>query len=540
MHQDILLQYQIFLAIAPVTAVFLTFLAAVIYNARRTVKTAYPLFGLCALLVGLIVCNALEQVTTTPAGTIFFAKFSYWFLTAIPVVWFVFALRYAGQDDPLPFPRILLLFALPLLSDILVATNEWHGLIWSRTDYVSIGPLLTLRVEHGFWFYIAALYNYALMLGGAWIIFRAFLRSSGVYRRQASWILAGVLFPLIGNIVYLFKLFPGLVKDYTCFGLFFSMICFYIGTFRYRLLELLPIARAIIIEQMREGVIIIDSDATILDLNPQAQKIVAPKQPLAGRPFADVASLCPDLYRVCTEMMERRKAGEKSGPDGPPGIELSDGETQRYFDVECLPIIRNHGSVGELITLHDSTDRVMLLRRIEQLAQTDELTGLYNRRYFLEYLKCEIERSKRYGKALSIGILDIDFFKRVNDAYGHPAGDAVLARFGEILAASLRESDVVARLGGEEFGVLMPETSARAAYSVCCRLRERIEQQVTLPLVAEEGKIISFTVSIGVAGTEGSHVLDVRDLFEKADKALYRSKNEGRNRVTLWEPEAPD
>ncbi|MBP7765901.1 MAG: diguanylate cyclase [Deltaproteobacteria bacterium] len=534
MNQDILLQYQIFLVIAPVTVVFLTFLAAVIYNARRAVTTASPLFWLCVLLIGAIVCNALEQVTTTPAGTILFAKLTFGFLTAIPVVWLVFAVRYEGQDDSLRFPRLLLLFALPLLSGILVATNEWHGLIWSRTDYVPIGRLLTLRVEHGFWFYIAALYNYALMLGGAWIILRAFLRSSGIYRRQASWVLAGVFPPLIGNIVYLFNLFPGLVKDYTCCGLFFSMICFYIGTFRYRLLELVPIARAMIIEQMREGVIIIDSDATILDINPQAQKIVAPGRPIGGRSFADVASLCPDLYRVCAEIMERRKTGEKSAPDGPLGIELSDGATQRYFDVECLPIIRNRRSVGELITLHDSTDRVALLRRIEQLAQTDELTGLYNRRYFMEYVKCEIERSKRYGKALSIGILDIDFFKRVNDAYGHSAGDAVLARFGKILASSLRESDVVARLGGEEFGVLMPETSAPAAYRVCCRLRERIEQQAALPPAAQEEQSISFTVSIGVAGTQEDNAANVSDLFEKADKALYQSKNEGRNRVTLW------
>jgi len=540
MEADLLLQYKIFLAIAPVTIVLLLFLAALIFHARRNTPTPDPMFWLCVLLLGHIICNALEQITTTPAGTIFFAKITYLFLTAIPVVWIVFTLRYTGRDGRFRLRHLLLLFLAPVLSDILVFTNELHGLIWSNVAYVPLGRLLTMRVEHGFWFYVAALYNYSLLAIGAFIIFMEFLRSPRIYRRQVSWLLAGVLWPLIFNVIYLFHLIPGLVKDYTCFGFFFSMICFYIGIFRYRLLELLPIARTMIIEQMKDGVIILNSDMTVLDLNPQAKTAIGRREDLIGQPFANLESACPELFSACRDMILHQETGKKVSPAAPRTIPSPDGKSKIHFEVECIPIVRNKISVGHLITLHDITEQVKLLQRIEQLALTDELTGLYNRRHFMETYSHEIERCKRYQKPLSLAVLDIDFFKRVNDAYGHPAGDKVLAQFGVSLRAAMRDTDIIARLGGEEFGVLMPETTDQEAYTVFCRLKERIMKQrmiINDSSSPQDEQIISITVSIGVAGTQAACAAQAHTLLERADKALYGAKDKGRNRVTLWEPE---
>ena len=531
------------MTVAPFTIVLLAFLSIMIFRARRTAPTAYPMIAMCISSLGYIICNSLEQVTTTPAGTIFFAKMTYPFMTAIPVFWVVLAWTYTGKDDRYRWPHIFLLLLIPVISDILVFTNEMHGLIWTHIEYVPMGSLLTMRVGHGFWFYVAACYTYLLLIVGAFIIFKEFLQSPREYRQQVSWLLAGVLFPLIFNIIYLLGLIPGLVKDYTCFGFFFSVICFYIGIFRYRLLELLPIARAMIIEQMKDGVVILNSDMTILDLNPQAQAAIGQSENLIGQPFRILESACPAIFYACRDIITNKEKRKKGTPAAPQIIQSPDGHRQRYFDIECIPVIRNKTSVGHLITLHDIAEQVKLWQRIEQLARTDELTGLYNRRHFMEIFNHELERSNRYKKPFALGILDIDFFKRVNDKYGHPAGDRVLARFGATLRSSLRDTDIVARLGGEEFGVLMPETNLQEAYKVFCRLKELIaKQEVTIndsSSAADGEGMIAITVSIGVASREANDAIDTRTLLERADRALYQSKDEGRNRVNVWDHSQP-
>ncbi len=538
MEGPLFLQYRIFLAIAPVTIVLLVFIFGMIFRVRRSSPTATPLLWICFLVLGFIVCNSLELISPTPARIILLAKITYLFVTAIPVAWLAFALRHTGRDDRFR-PRLLIfLLILPVITNLLVFTNELHGLIWSEISYVAVGDLITMRVEHGFWFYVAVSYNYLLLLAGAWMIFGEFLRSPRIYKRQASWVLAGALFPLIFNLIYIFRLIPGLVKDYTCFGFFFSLMCFYIGIFRYRLLELLPIARAMIIEQMKDGVIILRSDMTILDLNRQARHVIGAAADLVGKPFDALESFCPVLYAAGCGRIAGQEAKKEN--TGPYLIESSGGAEQKYFDIECIPLVKNEKNIGHLITLHDVTEQVQLMRRVEELARIDGLTGLFNRRHFMDIFTRELERCRRYRKPFSLAVLDIDHFKNINDVYGHPAGDEVLAALGKEFTASLRSPDTVARLGGEEFGVLLPETNGEEAYAVCQRLRQAVAKK-RIPVgnpSSPDGEIsLSVTVSIGVACASHDAAAPERLLLEQADKALYRAKNEGRNRVVLWKPE---
>jgi len=538
MAEPFLMQYNIFLAIAPVTIVLLVFIFGMIFRVRRSVSTATPLLWICFLLLGFIVCNFLEQISPIPARIILFAKLTYLFAATLPVAWLAFALRYTGRDEWFG-PRLLIfLLVLPVVTNLLVFTNELHGLIWREIHYVPAGNLIAMRVEHGFWFYAAASYNYVLFLAGALMIFAEFLRSPRIYKRQASWILAGALIPLIFNLVYVFHLIPELVKDYTCFGFFFSMVCFYIGIFRYRLLELLPIARAMIIEQMKNGLIILRSDMTIMDLNRQARDITGTEGEIIGKPFDVLESVCPVLFSACQNSIAGPETKKENA--GPYLLSTSGGSGQGYFDIECIPLVRTGKSIGHLITLHDVTQQVRLMRRIEELAQTDGLTGLFNRRHFMEIFSLELDRCRRYKKPLSLAIMDIDHFKKVNDAYGHPAGDQVLAALGKEFTASLRSSDTVGRMGGEEFGMLLPEANGEDACAVCFRLKEAIAKN-QFPVgnaSSPEGEtFLSVTVSIGVACATPDAAAPERLLFEQADKALYCAKNNGRNRVVLWKPE---
>lgn len=162
-----------------------------------------------------------------------------------------------------------------------------------------------------------------------------------------------------------------------------------------------------------------------------------------------------------------------------------------------------------------------------ELAITDSLTGLYNRRYMESHLGAMVEDGLINDKPVSLLIFDIDFFKSVNDTYGHAAGDAVLKEFSQRISQNVRGVDLACRMGGEEFVVVMPDTDLTYAKMVAERLRTRIGET---PFKIDEGQDLNVTVSIGIAVVEGSGDT-AEKLIERADAALYRAKREGRNRV---------
>jgi diguanylate cyclase (GGDEF)-like protein len=165
-----------------------------------------------------------------------------------------------------------------------------------------------------------------------------------------------------------------------------------------------------------------------------------------------------------------------------------------------------------------------------EIAVTDELSGLATRRYFETRLSEEWARHLRYGPPVSVALFDLDFFKKLNDAHGHAAGDLAIRRFGEILRDTVRASDLACRYGGEEFAVLFPETAARSAVAVAERVRRRIDREP----FSSEGRSFRVTVSAGIADTEGLSPEQRGELLVRADRALYGAKDEGRNKVRPW------
>jgi diguanylate cyclase (GGDEF)-like protein len=179
------------------------------------------------------------------------------------------------------------------------------------------------------------------------------------------------------------------------------------------------------------------------------------------------------------------------------------------------------------------------LRESEQAlrlqATTDSLTGLYNRRHFYKLAEMEVKKAVRYDRPLSMIMYDIDFFKRINDTYGHPVGDEVIKMVADSTVKELRVVDISARYGGEEFIVLLPETPGKNGIVVAERLRKTIE--ATTVLANEQA--ISVTASFGVSdfcarGNEKSYETVLTEFIASADTALYTSKNSGRNQVTVF------
>jgi diguanylate cyclase (GGDEF)-like protein len=174
-----------------------------------------------------------------------------------------------------------------------------------------------------------------------------------------------------------------------------------------------------------------------------------------------------------------------------------------------------------------NTDLQQKQRELERLTRLDGLTGLFNRNTFVELSRRELDRAQRQGSSTSILLLDLDHFKRVNDTWGHPAGDAVLRHVATLATSTLRSTDLVGRLGGEEFIVLLPGTSTEAARKLAEKLRYRLE---VTPVLWEKTNI-PVTASFGLVGTTAEEKRDFDSLYTEADKALYMAKQRGRNRV---------
>jgi diguanylate cyclase (GGDEF)-like protein len=178
-------------------------------------------------------------------------------------------------------------------------------------------------------------------------------------------------------------------------------------------------------------------------------------------------------------------------------------------------------------TVFDNTDQKMMEAQLDRLARTDMLTALSNRRDFYDLAAKEVARSARHPHPLSLLLMDIDHFKKINDTHGHAIGDQVLRKLARSLGDALREVDLPARMGGEEFAVLMPETELGQALQVAERLRAALEQTT---VDVADGPPLRFTVSIGVTQWDPADA-DIDATLARADAALYRAKHQGRNRV---------
>lgn len=188
----------------------------------------------------------------------------------------------------------------------------------------------------------------------------------------------------------------------------------------------------------------------------------------------------------------------------------------------------DHITVGETILkfISHASVEARYHEEVYQLATHDALTDLCNRRHFMELLEKEIARAQRHGRSLALAILDVDLFKRINDEHGHIAGDGVLRQLADILRQHVRGEDVAARIGGEEFAVLLPEASAADAQAFAERLRQAVAEATFRP----GGTAQTVTISVGLAHLDEANQ-NRSDLMRSADAALYRAKDSGRNRV---------
>ncbi len=285
-------------------------------------------------------------------------------------------------------------------------------------------------------------------------------------------------------------------------------------------------------EDSKDVIFIAGMDSRIEDVSPSCEDVLGyTKEELGQKTTRDIVPDKAAFVRfreailnhgsiVDVEVELLRKDGRKIDA-------LISATARRSEDGEMLGF---QGSVRDITARKQAETERLRALELEQLAVRDPLTKTYNRRFFHDAAQNEIERAKRIGSVFSVVMLDIDHFKDVNDNYGHLTGDTVVSKVAELSQQHTRAMDLVARFGGDEFIILMPETNAETARKIAERLREIIAGKTLAKYQAID---ISITISLGIAEWGGHQSTELNDLLDRADRALYQAKEGGRNRVVV-------
>ncbi len=319
--------------------------------------------------------SVLEFAARGMAAKIVWSELQYIGIATIPPLWLLFTRAYAGSKR-LPRSAMALLWVIPAITLGLALTNSRHGLIWSRVT--SPGPGLPLVYHHGPWFWVMAAYGYALLLGGSLLLLRSVLRASPAYRGQAVVLLAGMAAPWLGNLVYLLGKVPVPGLDPTPFAFTLSGLLFFVGLFRFGLLDLTPVARAALVESLVDGVLVVDTRGRIVDLNPAARRFLGDTEGARiGQDARTAFAVSPALLALWDA---RSPAPLGAGPSparssGPAGEIPSPADSRACLEAWIVPLqTRDSRTTGEMLVLRDITERkeaeerALLLER-EQMAR---------------------------------------------------------------------------------------------------------------------------------------------------------------------------
>ncbi|MEN8209624.1 MAG: diguanylate cyclase, partial [Candidatus Fermentibacteria bacterium] len=471
---------------------------------------------------------------------LFWLDATYLGVVVVPTAYLAFALYFTGNGHRLT-GRIKAVLAIePVLTLFLLWTDKYHGIFFTDARSAAGGAILS----GGPWFWVNITYSYLLILIAFVLLIRFALKSYGLHRKQTVIVLFGSLIPWVSSAIGILNVSPFSDLDLTPFAFTLTGIAYAYALFRLNLLSIVPVARDALVEIMTDGFFVVDLENTIVDINLAAQKLLGLRKSSIGKNAEELFGNTPELVAMYRDVKE----GEFEF--------FTEYYGQRYLDMRIVPLydIRKEFS-GRLLIFRDITERKTaeieiqeanqrlreqlseiktLQNELRRQAIRDPLTDLFNRRYLEEALERELSRAHREDTPLSILMLDIDHFKVFNDTYGHRAGDAVLRGLGKLLSRNTREGgDIACRYGGEEFVVVLINTSLQNASHRAEQFRSGFEAM----LISVGENDLTATVSIGIAafpvhGATGEEVLNV------ADRALYRAKEAGRNRVVVWNPES--
>jgi len=480
----------------------------------------FILLMMCALI--WVVFFTLETAVTSLRGKLFFVNLEFLGITFLPVAWVFLVFAYTGQS--LSRTTKLLFLLIPTLTNIVIWTNPLHHwFIGSPQIRQMLAPFPVLYLDYQFWFYyIHAPSGYVFILIAIVVLVRSILKMGKIYQIQGRLLLLAILLPAITDVLYVLGYSPVPYYNYTTAVFSLSGLILAWTLFRFRFLDLLPLARDTVIETLNDGIVVIDHKNRIVYINTTARETFKIPDNVIGLPIEETQN--EYLQKMVQTLQKNQPVMD---------IEIS-GSPEKYFDLRISPIHNRHGlQIGRVATSRDITERVQLFNQVQMLSIQDDLTGIFNRRHFLELCEREIARMQRAQRySISVVMVDLDTLKRVNDTYGHTYGDQMLVAFTRTLQPLLRKYDLFGRLGGDEFGLLLLDLPPQEAALVVERLRASVEK-LRIPIGDD---IITISASFGIVSSQqlSETDLNIKKMLHLADQALYRAKQSGRNRVTAY------
>ncbi|MEK5399901.1 histidine kinase N-terminal 7TM domain-containing diguanylate cyclase [Paenibacillus sp. FSL K6-2859] len=502
-------------------------------------------------------CQFALKTTADPDVQLFYVKLAFIDSILLTIGWLLFTIFLTGKSYLLRKKKTLLLYIVAALILIGVIVNPKQSFVLPmHGGYVerSYGPL--------FWLFI--LFLICTIIISLYIIYSALISNATQrIKKQVTHVLKGVLvltvFVLLDvflNVV-LFKSQP-VIPGMTSLGILISAIFFVIAIHRDKIFDLVTIAHQDIIDTLTVGILVLDDNETVVEIN----RSLLPKINLQIGDRFDLSTLTP-LEQTASAFRLFQHTYLKQ-PMERTEVEVFYTSLQAYINITAAPIVVGEIMVGRILTFQDRSELHRLIaetnqqneilqernlalieiqnklsqtnQKLKQMAITDSLTGCYNRHYLTQYLEKEIIENMILKQPFAIILLDIDFFKTVNDNYGHLVGDVVICSTVEVIKHSLRETDILARYGGEEFIVYLPNTNHTQANLWAEHIKFMIEANKVH--VDEVAHSVSITVSMGLLSINNfaeqyaeSPTNQLNDLFESVDKALYQAKNAGRNQI---------
>jgi len=491
-----------------------------------------------------LLAAALEMASQGPQCKMLWASMAWPGILAVPTFWAVFLWQYVNTERlPISLRRVWGLTLVPVLVWLLALSNPWHGLFYGPgSGPISAEVGAPIRYEHGPLFFATAVYVYLFMSFCLLIVLRAAFASQGLYRRHYLAFVALTAVPWAGNIGYVVFGWTVFGFDPTPFSFAFTLLALTWLIIGVRLFDVLPVARDLLLKALVDPVLVIDPRQRVIEANPAALQLAGLHDGWQGRLLVEWPIIGRDLHALLQPQVASAEA---------PLLALT--EPSRYFEVRQRAIERSVRAerivLGEMLYLRDVTQRYLSERQLAEAlslseerlhtisalhaqlseqALHDPLTGLFNRRYLVEFFQREQARALRERSSLALAMIDLDHFKRLNDSHGHLVGDEVLQAVAQHLQGNLRSTDAVFRIGGEEFLLILPDVELAEAVSRVDCLREQLAA-CDLPTRAGALRV---TLSAGVA-LWPSHGHTLEELMQSADRALYQAKRDGRDRVLV-------
>lgn len=471
-------------------------------------KSLTPRFANVLVLAGVwSFCFALELAADDLQAKIFFSNLQYIAISLLPVAVLSLAMKFTGRVRVYR-AAMSLAGIFTIITILVIVTGHYHTLF--RHDYhlVVENGVSHLAVKNGPWFLVAAILANLILTPALVMLVEFAFRAPRLYRRQSLMMVAALLPPQIFTDLYLLGVTPIPDLNLTPLVFLYSGLVILLGVMEVQLVEVVPIARATIIDKMQDSILVMDAKNRLVDINPAGCKLVEQTlDQVIGQPIEQVVARWPEVLHLYGGASQAR--GE---------IKIQEPHETYYYEVQIFPILASGSRVsGRLAILRNITDRKRTEEELRYLGTHDALTGLYNRTFF-EAEMSRLEKSRLYP--VSIVMIDLDGMKKTNDQFGHAVGDDLFRLAGTLLRVILRAEDVAARIGGDEFAILLPKTDETSAAGIVGRLRKTLAEQ------PEEGPArLRMSIGLATANKPG----EIHNTFKLADDRIYEDKGVGRS-----------